>query len=231
MSQSPADYEILTRQHYQDSAIATKYRAEYAGPLRLQTLPARIVAARERRIIQRWLEELTDSRTESIRKVLDLPCGTGKLAAVFSDFDFSVVAADISREMMDLAAQEYKQLPTFCGFVQTDASAMSFGQEEFDAAVCLRLLHRVPDSVRAAILAELHRIVRRFVIVSAGLDDSVQDLRRRVRRTLTGISTVPYPVTRRALTGQLLSAGLQPVRWAPVLPIMSSEWIVLVEKR
>jgi ubiquinone/menaquinone biosynthesis C-methylase UbiE len=231
MNQStPADYDALTRQHYQDTVIAEKYREEYAGPMTLRSGPARVVANRERRIIYAALSDITRQEATTVRRVLDLPCGTGKLASVFAQFNFKIVAADISRQMMEVAAREYNHLPGFVGFEQTDASATKFADEEFDAVICLRLLHRVPDAVRSAILVDLGRISRKHVIVSVGLTNSLQQFRRQVRKIITGTTTVPYPVTRSVFSEQLSAAGLNPIRWTPVLPVVSSEWIVLCEK-
>jgi ubiquinone/menaquinone biosynthesis C-methylase UbiE len=185
---------------------------------------------RERRIVHAALADIARLPSTAARKVLDLPCGTGKLASVFTSFDFKVVAADISRQMMEVAAREYRDLPGFIGFEQTDASATKFADEEFDAVICLRLLHRVPDAVRLAILADLGRVSQKHVIVSVGLTNSFQEYRRKVRKIITGKNTVPYPVTRSVFAEQLASACLDPIRWTPVLPLVSSEWIVLCEK-
>ena len=227
---APAEYELLTKHHYQDAAVAEKYRREYTGSWKLRFVPARVVAIRERQLIHAALADLARQQGTDIHRVLDLPCGTGKLASVFADFDFKVVAADISRQMMVVAAREYNHLPGFIGFEQTDASATKFADEEFDAVVCLRLLHRVPHAVRSAILSELARVSRNHVIVSVGLTNSLQGFRRRVRKTFSGATTVPYPVTRKGFSEQLASAQLRPVFWKPVIPFVSSEWIVVCEK-
>ena len=132
---------------------------------------------------------------------------------------------------MELAECEYRKLPGLAKLVQADACATGFTDHEFDAAVCLRLLHRVPDAIRVAILTELSRISRKHVIVSVGLTNRLQKIRRQVRHLATGISTVPYPVTREALISQFARAGLKPLQWVPVLRALSSEWIVICEKR
>ena len=93
---SPREYERLTLLRYQDGAVARHYHSEYAGPWTLTTLPARVVAMRERRIIDQAMSNGFDHAAPPVRKVLDLPCGAGKLAVVFARHPFSVIAADIS---------------------------------------------------------------------------------------------------------------------------------------
>jgi ubiquinone/menaquinone biosynthesis C-methylase UbiE len=133
--------------------------------------------------------------------------------------------------MMEIAECEYRKLPGLVKLVQADASATEFRDQEFDAVVCLRLLHRVPDTVRESILTELNRISRRYVIVSVGLTSRLQQIRRQVRHLTTGISTVPYPITKVDLISQFTRAGLRPLYWVPVLCALSSEWVVICEKR
>ena len=227
---SPADYAQITLGHYQDCAVARQYAEEYEGPWRLRTLAARLVAVRERSILGRVLSRLVQWDALPMQKVLDLPCGTGKLAAVFSRLPVRVMAADISRQMMEIADGAYRTLPGFQGFTQADASATAFADGEFDTVVCLRLLHRVPAAIRQSILGELSRVSQRYVVLSAGVDSPVQRIRRHCRQWATGTVTVPYPTTRRALAGQLAAADLTPVAWIPVLPLLSSEWVVVCEK-
>ncbi len=225
----PEEYDLLTRQHYQDAAVAQKYHAEFTGPWSLRTLPSRLIARRERRLIDRAIEFARAHG--AVREVLDLPCGSGKLATIFAHHPFRVTAADISREMMEFAETEYRNVAGFAGFVQADATATNFPDAEFDAVVCLRLLHRVPDSVRQTIFQELSRVSGKYVIFSVGVTDAVQDIRRSLRHRTTGAASVPYPVTKEALAAQLSRAGLRPLRAMPVLPLLSSEWIVICEKQ
>jgi ubiquinone/menaquinone biosynthesis C-methylase UbiE len=227
---APEEYDKITRKHYQDRSVAKRYWDEYRGQWKLKTCAAHLVARREIRIVNSMLSTIVDRGTPTVRRIVDLPCGTGKLATVFSRFGLSVVAADISCQMMEIAEEEYSKLPSFCGFVQADACATSFGDGEFDAAVCLRLLHRVPDTVRQLILCELNRISRNYVILSAGVVGRVQMVRGRVREFTTGTVTVPYPVTKEQLASQFTKAGLRALHWAPVLPLVSSEWLVICEK-
>jgi len=225
----PQHYDRLTRRHYQDRSVAQRYCDEYTGPPTLRTLPARLIALRERRIIDRAMTYICGAGP--VQRIIDLPCGTGKLASVFAHFQCTVVAADISSEMMEIADPEYRKLAGFAGLVQTDAAATTFADAEFDAVVCLRLLHRVPYNVRESILTELNRICRKYVILSAGIDSQLQGLRRDLRRVVTGTSTVPYPITKSDLALQLTRAGLTPLRWVPVFRLLSSEWVVICEKR
>jgi ubiquinone/menaquinone biosynthesis C-methylase UbiE len=76
--------------------------------------------------------------------VLDIPCGTGKLAKVMTSMRTRVVAADLSMPMMECAKVDY-QAAHFRGFVCSSAEQLPFCTAAFDTAVCLRFMHLVPQ--------------------------------------------------------------------------------------
>lgn len=223
---SAEDYQSLTKAHYQNAAVAQRYRAEYEGPLSFRNIPARIIALRERKIIRDLLFRFVQPN----QSILDIPCGTGKLAQTLGGLGSQVVAADISREMLHWAMVDYQSLSRLQGFVQSDASATAFSARGFDCVVCLRLLHRVPMSIRGEILKELSRITRRYVVVSFGIIDGFQRIRLRLRGFMTRGIPSPYPATMSSLRQEIHQAGLTILEIRGVLPALSSEVIVLCER-
>src|SRR5579871_5178910 len=90
-------YEADTRARYQNEDIAAGYHQAYTSFPRPSMVPARIIASRERRAIRSALGKC-DPFPET---VLDIPCGTGKLAPVLEGMGIrTIVGADISMEMM-----------------------------------------------------------------------------------------------------------------------------------
>jgi len=79
------------------------------------------------------------------QKILDIPAGTGLLAARLRECKHEAVCADINREKPDyIFADLNERLP--------------FGDQEFDTCVCMEGIEHVLDS--AALVAELCRITR-----------------------------------------------------------------------
>ena len=66
---------------------------------------SRIIAYREVKIVKSFLTKIVNKGM----KILDLPCGTGKLGPILSDFPIEVVAGDVSKSMISLAEAEYQQ--------------------------------------------------------------------------------------------------------------------------
>ncbi|MFH0965105.1 MAG: class I SAM-dependent methyltransferase [Planctomycetota bacterium] len=76
-------------------------------------------------------------RARGVRRVLDLACGTGRHAALFSDAGIEVVALDASDDMIHRARENFGALPI--RFVTADMRQVAslFEKAGFDACVCL----------------------------------------------------------------------------------------------
>ena len=180
------DYQQKTKGYYQSADVASSYHAAFAGARGWQMLRSRVVASRERRVVAQFLQGIAHDRS------LDLPAGTGKLAPVFAAFGGTVVACDISAQMLEIARQEYPAAGcTEVTFRVCDAEQITGTlQQRFDVAVCLRLLHRVPSEVRERILAEL-AASGDHVIASMGIETNYHRARRHVRSWIFGDGTDP----------------------------------------
>lgn len=143
-------------QRFDTAEAAAKYRAG------LTDTPSH---RREMRCIQRALKDVPRGA-----RVLDLPCGTGRLLPELTAMGFNVTAADVSPHMIDhartFAAARGTTIPDnrYC---VASVFSTPFADGEFDAVVCNRLFHHFfePD-VRQSALRELKRISRGPIIVS-----------------------------------------------------------------
>lgn len=118
---------------------------------------------------------------------LDIPAGTGKLASVFASLGTRVVASDIAPSMLKRAESEYRK----AGYAQIDcriadaADLACFGDDAFDVTVCLRLMHRVPASLRESMLREFARVAP-YALVSFGIENGFHRMRRAARAAIFG---------------------------------------------
>lgn len=175
------EYERDTRNFYQNDATAQRYHAMFVSPNGWRNLPSRVVARRERDAIEHLLKQIPH------RSALDIPAGTGKLAGTFAALETRVVASDISASMLKVAEAEYSRIAyDRVSFRVEDATDLgSFGNGEFDVVVCLRLMHRVPASLRKVMLRELARVAP-HAIVSFGIENGFHRTRRAVRAAVFG---------------------------------------------
>ncbi|WP_338031658.1 class I SAM-dependent methyltransferase [Diaminobutyricibacter tongyongensis] len=90
-------------------------------------------------------------------RVLDVAAGTGTSSASLSRTGARVIAADFSAGMIEVGRQRQAGNP-FIEFVQADATALPFGDAEFDAVTISFGLRNIVDP-RAA-LAEFRRVTK-----------------------------------------------------------------------
>lgn len=169
-------------------------------------------------------------------RVLDLPCGTGRLTRLLMDHGFHVTAADVSEAMLATARRNIAQrrdtrqgAAPHVDFELRDVMQTGYADGQFDAIVCNRLFHHFTESgTRLRALGELRRISRGPVILSFfnsfALDAVYRRLRDKVRgRTRRDRIPIPYSTFR----AELLAAGFRiqgkiAVRWG-----ISPHWYVV----
>lgn len=220
------NYEQDTLHAYKNRDTARTYLESYEKAKGLRGFRFRLVAEHERAAVRTLLAQV------SAQKVLDIPCGTGKLAPVFAEKSYQILAADISPEMLELARKAYGDVGcSQVGFVVADASALPPDfKGAFDLVVCLRLLHRVPLPIAQTILKEFADCAR-FTIASFGINSLFHRVRRRVRNSLVGggvsdLCTQPLDRIR-----EVLSQHFHIIAEKRVYPFLSEEVVFLLERR
>jgi ubiquinone/menaquinone biosynthesis C-methylase UbiE len=125
-----------------------------------------LYAARER---PGWEEEVAQLiaalRSLSLRRVLDIACGTGFLTRHLGG---SVVAADQSSRMLAIARQRLNFADAPPRVVQADALALPFPSSAFDCLCASHFYGHLRPPERERFLAEARRVADRVLIVDAG---------------------------------------------------------------
>ena len=88
--------------------------------------------------------------------VLEVATGTGLIAVNIASFVRHVEATDFSPKMIDAARK--KKAPGNINFAVEDATALSFEDNTFDAAIISNALHIMPDPVKA--LVNISRVLK-----------------------------------------------------------------------
>jgi SAM-dependent methyltransferase len=223
------DYDIDTRRRYQEPQDAARYDGYLRGA-GLRSLRSRLVAWHEQRLVRKALRRIPAmSGGGRLGRLADIPCGTGKLAGVLSELRAPVVGGDISPAMIAIARQH--AAGRLHRFVRHDIVACPFRNGAFRCVISLRLMHRVPSDVRAAMLAEIARTSDGYAIVSYGVINALQHARDRIRALF--VSPLPYrrlAVEPAELTEELQHAGFDIQARFSVLWGLSREVIVLAAK-
>ncbi len=215
-----------------DSAIETKDRfgSEAAAQKYALSLGGTATHRREERCIRKALAGLGAGA-----RVLDIPCGTGRLLPLLREMGFQVVEADSSAHMIEQARQYAagRGLSDGTEFRVEDALATRFADDAFDAVLCNRLFHHFREAqVRRRCLRELSRICRGPLIVSffcsLSLDAVSFHLRHWLRRQA---ATDRIPIPYRTFVADAAATRLKVVRRMMARPGISKQWYTVLERR
>jgi SAM-dependent methyltransferase len=150
-----SDRSDFIRRAYEDDARARGYEAE-----RSRNIGQRVRAQLERAMLRRALGAV-ERRPARDARVLDVACGTGRLAGFFAAEAARYTGLDFSRAML---AEARRARPALT-WVQGDATRLPFADRSFDLVVTTRFLRHLDAPARAAVLAELARVSRGLVLV------------------------------------------------------------------
>ncbi|GHP12909.1 methyltransferase [Lentilactobacillus fungorum] len=91
-------------------------------------------------LYDRWLTYTTNvakthHQLATATKILDLACGTGRLAVKLADANYQVTGADLSTDMLTMADQRATKAGVSIPFIQTDMRDLE-GLDQYDIITC-----------------------------------------------------------------------------------------------
>jgi len=219
------DSYLDTRERFDSEAVALDYVDK-------KNTLARGKNRREMACIVAALDGLTPGS-----RVLDLPCGSGRLEAMLVKRGFDVVAADYSMPMIEVARAYHAEgvladpaTRERLRFERQDVMSTTFEDQSFDAVICNRLLHHYPEpGTRRRILAELARICRGRLIVSYYDNFALSAVKFHLVNRLRGVKPVDrIPISSARFRADCEAVGLRCVRRLPVRNGISPQTYVVL---
>ncbi|EXI78551.1 MAG: Mg-protoporphyrin IX methyl transferase [Candidatus Accumulibacter appositus] len=121
------------------------------------------------------------------QRVLDLPCGGGRVSVHLARWGYQMSAADHSVAMPQIARQSLAGNGIDCPLEQQDIEQMTYADVQFDTIVCFRLFHHFPTSdIRQKAVSELCRVAGNQVVISYSSPYSASSFARRLRARCGG---------------------------------------------
>jgi SAM-dependent methyltransferase len=181
---------------YDTPGGAAAYRDKYR-----RSLLRRLSSRRELALVDRAL-----AQAAAYGRILDIPCGAGRLGPTLLRRAVRLVSADLSLPMIR-EARAALAVPTHAHralFARTAAEALPFPDGTFDAVLCHRLIHHLADpAARARLLREMRRVAARWVVLS--FHDATAPKRRfQGNRTRTRVALAPDALAREAAAAGLV---------------------------
>jgi len=216
--EAPMQWDPTT--HYKDVAVAERYDRE-----RFSRLTGRIFDRLEKRALRRAFAGVPRSSL-----VLDLPCGTGRLAETLLEQGFRVVGVDISPAMLAVASRKLQRFDDRFDTLVSDVHDLArTSSGAYDVALCARVLMHFPLPEQTAFLASVARLAKRTVVFSQSISTPWQRLRRGVKRLIGNPPPARWPISERELLALLTGAGLREVRRVRVASLVSEGMFVVAE--
>jgi len=208
------------RAHYQDEAVARDYDA-----VRFETRHARRSTERKWRAIQRALPIELGSGA----RVLDMPCGRGRFTARWLASGVQLVSADLSRAMLDELVRSVADPKQRNVLVQCEAERLPFADEVFDVVASIRFLFHVPPELRPAILREMARVSRRYVVVDVRHKYCWTTQTKRLRAWMSR-ERMPFRASLADIDRDLRAAELELVARVWLAPLLSEKMLLVCRK-
>lgn len=198
MSKAPPPH-----QKWQSAAASAHYAGERFSTTRARERDPRLV----RRLWSRHGANLAGER------ILDLPCGTGRLAESLESLGGEYLGADVSPAMLH-------RVPATA--LVADALHLPFTDRSFKLVVCCRLLHHLDEGDElAGAVAELARVSSGLIIASFWDSASWPAWRRRLGWRVD--TSGRRPVSKARLEACFAAAGAEVVEYAHSLRFLAMQ--------
>lgn len=200
-------------------------RTKYDEPGRAERYARRSA----RRSAEEWalLSGLIASLPEPPRGALDVPCGTGRIAAQLLALGVPTLCADLSPAMRAETEKRLGEEKGFLGAIALDLEALPEpSPRPADLVICFRLLHHLPDrETRLRVLRSLAALTGRDLLLSFHHPISLHNLGRRVRRLFGGPPGDRYTISPKALAAEAAESGLRLIEAHGLAPYRREFWL------
>lgn len=97
--------------------------------------------------------------------VIDVGCGTGRLAFILADKVSKIVGIDLSQKNIEKAKLKLQKNPNEkISFIHTNIASIISKNEKFDYAIMTYVIHEVNEAERVELLKQLSSIANKIII-------------------------------------------------------------------
>jgi ubiquinone/menaquinone biosynthesis C-methylase UbiE len=162
--------------------------------------------AGELHLVERALGTLQDVHT-----VLDAPCGTGRFVIFLSENGYIPTGLDLGDGALAQAANNCEAAGIEDSrLVKGDLEGLQFEDDAFDAILCFRLFHHLPNpEVRDRVVGELCRVADKYVMISWFDPRSFTSMKRSLRARFFGKESRQYSTALDEVSGYFQGHGYE----------------------
>lgn len=164
-------------------------------------------------------------------RVLDVPCGGGRVTVHLSKLGYQVSAGDLSDAMLKIAREAVAKAGFKCEVTKQDIEKLAFPDRSFDAIVSFRLFHHFPNpEIRQRAVRELCRVAGKWVALSYFSPASVTSIKRKIRAAMGGRRSEKHPTPLTEVAGYFEKCGFRLVKDFAQIPLLHTLHLAVFER-
>jgi 2-polyprenyl-3-methyl-5-hydroxy-6-metoxy-1,4-benzoquinol methylase len=168
----------------------------------------------------------------SEHRVLDAPCGGGRVTIHLAKKGYRVRAADLSEAMVKIARENIATEHLDCPVEQQDIEKLTLPDRSVDTIVSFRLFHHFPNQgIRRRVVNELCRVAARNVVLSYFSPLSLTSAKNTLRAKVGGKQLKKFPTSLPEIEGYFATNGFQLVKDFAQLPLVHTLHVAVFERR
>jgi len=164
-------------------------------------------------------------------RVLDAPCGGGRVSIHLSGKGYRVSAADLSEAMIKIAREKFAENGLSANVEQQDVEKLTYPDRHFDTIVSFRLFHHFPAvDIRRRVVNELCRVAGKNVVLSYFSPVSFTSMRNKLVASIGGKKSKKYSTSLSEVEGYFKAHGFRLVKDFAQLPLVHTLHVAVFER-
>ena len=164
-------------------------------------------------------------------RVLDVPCGGGRVGIWLAHHGYTVTAADLSEAMLDITRKNVRLESVPVEVQRQDVESLQYEARSFDAVISFRLFHHFPNQeIRARVVAELCRVARRHVLLSYFSPWAGTSVKRQLQKKWFGRKMAKFATPLSEVKGYFAANGFRFVRNFARTPLLHTLNLAVFER-
>lgn len=164
-------------------------------------------------------------------RVLDVPCGGGRVTVQLAGLGYRMAAADLSDAMIEIARDNFKKAGIDATVSKQDVEKFALSDRSVDTIVSFRLFHHFPNTdIRRRVVKELCRVAAKNVVLSYFSPASFTSAKNALRSKLSGKESKKFATSLKEVEGYFNDCGFKLVKDFAQLPLVHTLHAAVFER-
>ena len=164
-------------------------------------------------------------------RVLDLPCGGGRVTVHLGLQGYAMASADLSDAMLAITRENVAKNGLKCTVEKQDIEKLTYDDQHFDSLISFRLFHHFPNpEIRQRAVSELCRVAKHYVALSYFSPASVTSVQRKLRAAMGGRKSDKHSTPLTEVKRYFAKAGFKFVKDFARTPLIHTLHVAVFER-